>query len=179
MFNFASNYMKEIKTSDILDFLGDLSCPTDPFVFTGYGTEYQKQYTKEFEEGNPFLYEAKQISEWVSENKSEKLYKELINILDNPPLDYCNQLPIRRKFDWDYAVSKLIIEIGIYFPNEIISQLLSIFKSNEKVRTQIIEIFDELNNNQSNNELEKIYKEREIYNSDVQNLIKEIIKEKQ
>ena len=160
----------------VLNFISDLVCPIDPMVFAGYGTKYQNDIDKGFNEGDfgqIIAVEEKFISDFLDSADLIELLDIMIDIFVKKPIGFSNNLPIRRADDWDYSVTLVISNIANRMPEKTIEKLNDILKRYKDRRKDIIEILTFMDYRISYKKLMEI---KEYY-GDLSNSELEMIKE--
>ena len=87
----------------VVNFIADLVCTSDPFVFAGYGTKYQNECTECLRSKDPIgclEIEEKYINNFINNCDINKMLDIMIDIFMVRPTQYLNNLATRRKDDW-------------------------------------------------------------------------------
>ncbi|MBM9577675.1 hypothetical protein JWG45_11335 [Leptospira sp. 201903070] len=122
----------------LLEFIADLTCPMDPFVFAGFGSNYQEEYLSE--ENNVFELEDRYIEQFLCSFNLNETISHLFSILITKPVDFYENLATRRSDFWDHSVNLMIAKAAKKNPEAVSSLLLSSIRENPHLQKRFIEL---------------------------------------
>ncbi|TGM61593.1 hypothetical protein [Leptospira adleri] len=122
----------------LLELLADLTCPIDPFVFAGFGSEYQEEYLSK--KDDTFDLEDRHIEQFFRSCDIEETVSHLFSILITKPTDFYENLATRRSDPWDHSVNLMISKASEKKPEIVSSVFLRSAHENPRLQKKMIEL---------------------------------------
>ncbi|MBM9500557.1 hypothetical protein JWG44_09890 [Leptospira sp. 201903071] len=123
---------------ELLEFLADLTCPMDPFVFAGFGSQYQEEYLSK--DVDVFELEDRYIEQFLSSSDLNETISRLFSVFITKPTEFYENLATRRSEAWDHSVNLMISKAAKKNPALVSWFLLRSIRENPSLQKRIIEL---------------------------------------